>query len=59
MSKLEDKVSNIVRYVNSEMEGLNNTERAMVLLLAADFLKAAVEISVVDTYKTLNRTVEE
>ena len=49
---LSQKVSNIIRCVNRELSGLDNTDRAMVILLVIDFLKVAVEMSIIDTYKT-------
>ena len=44
MSDLNEKVKNILCYINSETEEMDYNERAKVLLLVMEFIKCAVEL---------------
>lgn len=57
MSKLNQKVTNILDYINSTTEDLDNNERAMVLLLLEKLIQCAIELDIVDTLRS--RMVDE
>ena len=55
MSVLNEKVKNILGCINSETEGMDYNERAMVLLLVMEFIKCAVELDILDTLRPKKR----
>ena len=55
MSELNERVKNILDCINSETEGMDYNERAMVLLLVMEFIKCAVELDILDTLRPNKR----
>lgn len=51
MSELNKKVENILDCINSETEGMDYNERAMVLLLVMELIKCAVELDILNTLR--------
>ena len=55
MSELNEKVKNIIDCINSETEGMDYSECTMVLLLVMYFIKCAVELDILDTFRLNKR----
>lgn len=55
MNELNEKLKNILDCINSETEGMDYNERAMLLLLVMVFIKCAVELDVFDTLRPNKR----
>ena len=55
MGDLNEKVENILDYINGETEGMDYNERAMVLLLVMELIKCAIELDILDTLRPKKR----
>lgn len=57
MSEVNQKVENILDYINKETNSMDYNERAMVLLLVKEMIKCAVELDILETLRpTKKRT---
>lgn len=51
MGEPNEKVASILDCINEETVGMDNNERAMVLLLVMELIKCAVELDILDTLR--------